>query len=815
MIPIHLTMEAFGPYVEKQIVDFTRFQNAGLFLIYGKTGSGKTTILDAITYALFGKSSGGTTGDGRGDITTMRSDFAGEEQLTVVEFEFELRQRRYKFVRSVAVHTKRSGEKEYRKTQTAFYADENGNFAPFFENPTLSRVNDKAVELLGLSYDQFCQVIILPQGKFERLLVAGTEEKENILSTLFRAEQWQRISDRLCEMAIAKKRETEQMENTISSALAQYACENMEQLKEQLAEKKTLVKKLRKEAEAEAVQEATAQQRFLHAEKQEARFKEMEAAQKEQEVLLSMKEEYAQMAQRILRAADAQKVLPFRSNAARMQEVAQRRDKEQLQLQVSVKNLEKQLSDLVSRLHGHLQYLHKNKQSLQQTKMNMEKQERLARERYQLIFENYISNIAYELSGELVEGEPCPVCGNTNHVKKAEKHEKGASAQDVKLAEQQVSKNATDLRKAETELLLLEHEIVDCETSVAQIQLLAERKILPAKEDKATLLDAIRTATQQKVATEALKSKAEAEHAEAVAQFQHAMEEYKAECCKYQFEDDAQVKQCSLTEEQVAELKMRLEQYEAKKQAALTRLETLGRELQGVQRPDVQAGKTELDAATTRRRQAETTFTQQNTVADMMEKASQIVEKQTEKLEKQRGEFVDLDGFAKLLRGDMGIGLKRYVLGVMLSSVAHEANRMLKLVHGGRYQLFRTSEGTGRARKVGLELEVFDSNTGEKRGVSGLSGGEKFLVSLSLSLGLSAVVQAQSGGIRMDAIFIDEGFGTLDPNSIEDAMAVLSSIRGGSRLVGIISHVGILRENIEASIEVEKTRRGSKLRMHT
>ena len=147
----------------------------------------------------------------------------------------------------------------------------------------------------------------------------------------------------------------------------------------------------------------------------------------------------------------------------------------------------------------------------------------------------------------------------------------------------------------------------------------------------------------------------------------------------------------------------------------------------------------------------------------------------------------------------------------MLTAITREANILPKKVHDGRYQLYRSMEGTGRARKVGLDLEVFDSYSGERRSVKSLSGGEKFLVALTLSLGLSTVVQAQSGGIHIDALFIDEGFGSLDPASIENALDVLACVRGGSKLIGIISHVQMLKENIETTIEVRKDRTGSDL----
>ncbi|MEG1158021.1 MAG: SbcC/MukB-like Walker B domain-containing protein, partial [Christensenellaceae bacterium] len=178
-------------------------------------------------------------------------------------------------------------------------------------------------------------------------------------------------------------------------------------------------------------------------------------------------------------------------------------------------------------------------------------------------------------------------------------------------------------------------------------------------------------------------------------------------------------------------------------------------------------------------------------------------------------DYVEIDTFSKLMRGDKGgVGLKRYVLGVMLSSITHAANALLKSVLDGRYELFRTMQGSGRAKKFGLDLEVFDSRTGIKRGVASLSGGEKFLVALALSLGLSAVVQAQSGGIKLDAMFIDEGFGSLDPDEIKNALELLSNVKGGSKLVGIISHVQLLKENIQTSIEIRKAKSGSEIVMN-
>ena len=165
-------------------------------------------------------------------------------------------------------------------------------------------------------------------------------------------------------------------------------------------------------------------------------------------------------------------------------------------------------------------------------------------------------------------------------------------------------------------------------------------------------------------------------------------------------------------------------------------------------------------------------------------------------------DYLRMQHFVKAMRGDQGIGIERYVLGVLLDNITTQANKLLAHIHEGRYQIFRNDDTTGRSRKYGLELSIFDTYSMEPRNVVSLSGGEKFLVSLAMSLALSMVVQARNGGIRFDCMFIDEGFGTLDEHSIADALAILQTMTQDKGMIGIISHVEILKENI-------KTREGS------
>jgi exonuclease SbcC len=232
--------------------------------------------------------------------------------------------------------------------------------------------------------------------------------------------------------------------------------------------------------------------------------------------------------------------------------------------------------------------------------------------------------------------------------------------------------------------------------------------------------------------------------------------------------------------------------------------------LEGQQEPDMQALREAYRnadiAAKTAARDA--TLLQQR--FETMSADAQALGNQSKELD-QRQLRVEGDLlFAKRLRGDSGSSLQRYVLGVMLTAITREANRLLRNVYGGRYQLRRSDESTGKTHKKGLELEVYDSRHNAYRSVTTLSGGEKFLVALSLAIGLSTVVQAQGHGMQLEAMFVDEGFGSLDRESVADALEVLQGISRSSGIVGIISHVDQLAETIPSKIRITKGKDGSR-----
>ena len=248
MKPVSVRFQCFGPYKEEMFVDFETLEKNGLFLICGETGAGKTTILDAICYALYGKSSGGN----RGDLSVMRCKMAEPSDETVVEFTFDTNGKRYRFLRTL-----RFGRKNLIDFHNCMVL-ENGNYVPLFENPKLKNVNQKAEELVGLNHGQFSQVIILPQGQFEKLLVSDSVEKEKILVSLFKAEKWQNIAEEMYRRVSEEDRKLRGEIADIKSRLSDYNCNKIEELEELFKLEEVQLKELA-EAVKESEQQETAQ----------------------------------------------------------------------------------------------------------------------------------------------------------------------------------------------------------------------------------------------------------------------------------------------------------------------------------------------------------------------------------------------------------------------------------------------------------------------------------------------------------------------------------------------------------------------------
>lgn len=1008
MIPIKLTFQAFGPYVKKQEVDFKKFADSGVFLIHGITGSGKTTILDAMTFALYGKSSGGQ----RGDITAMRCQIASENTPTEIEFIFKVAEKTYKFTRTINIKTKRNGSKDYSVTQNALFLNKEDIFVPFFENPKIKDVEQKSCELIGLNHEQFIQVIMLPQGKFERLLMSKSDEKEEILVTLFNAEKWQEAAEWICDQAkniardITLKREninvllkSEQAENIedlqnkkiqLTSSIDATLKEKQEKTDTLIAEKNKLelqtdifnlfVEKNRTEKELSTIIEQenhmndissklekgrkalNVSQKYtsvmnMHKQLQEAKIK-LEKEEHNNENCICTKEKIEQELERLkkdegrieklkenkikseglievykgittarLEAEKENQNLNILINQNNLQQDLYKSSKEKHKVMSEQKDfifknyqmklpvlkdkkekfliLDKKASELKT-ANLDLNKINKNIEMLNTQLHSTRNAIKLKKKEYDIAYNHYIEETAYLISENLKAGQECPVCGNVHHPRKATKTSNITDSSAVKnlsiqletlnkesneiinlIAKQDAAKSSridkinnlqeeidslnkilinnnkneiiAELNKAEIEVNKLESLInsesrlseeiknLDSELSelsskiteqnklkeekTAQFNSLSSRKIegINSETDLQNIIMSFKieidkytvelnNLTEKKSSAEKLLSTSNASLKFLKDDVESKNIEYEKGKLEYyellkdnNFADTADFKASLVPQDKLDEWDKQIQKYIIHKGSVTTNLERLIKLTENKEIPNIEEIKLSIVIFEKNITEFEKQIALNSDRKERIEKIIKKTEKEQKTLQEMIQKYDMYNSFGITLRGDKGISLRRYVLGVMLTSVTIEANRLLKNVHDGRYQLCRTLEGVGRSRKAGLDLEVFDAYSGEKRGVAGLSGGEKFLVSLALSLGLSAVVQAQTGGIRIDTMFIDEGFGSLDSSSIKDALNILSSVKGSKRLVGIISHVQMLKETIEASISVEKDRNGSTL----
>lgn len=282
---------------------------------------------------------------------------------------------------------------------------------------------------------------------------------------------------------------------------------------------------------------------------------------------------------------------------------------------------------------------------------------------------------------------------------------------------------------------------------------------------------------------------------------------------KYNFETVKDLENAFLTEAECASIEEKITEWKAQKEQLSGQIEALGAELKDVTRPDIAKLEEEAKEIAEKYRQ------KTEELKDVLLKKQGIIENQKKwndlndkmlSIEKQSSKYVEL---SKDLSGDnpKKLSFESWILGVYLEEIAAHASRRLSRISDGRYALhLKTEQTSGRQKYAGLNLEIFDANTGKKRPCDTLSGGETFFVSISLALALTDVVQSRSGGVQLDSLFIDEGFGSLDDATLEKALSVLDEIRE-NRMIGIISHVGELKNRILHRIEVSKSQNGSTL----
>lgn len=1021
MKPIRVTMTAFGPYKQQEVIDFTELGEHRLFAISGTTGAGKTTIFDAICFALYGEASG----EERNDSKFLRSHFAEDDVHTSVDLVFELRGRRYRVFRQLG-HIK-EGNKTATGAQIELYEITKGKEVPCVDRFAVHDINAKVENLLGLTKQQFSQIVMLPQGEFRKLLTSDTENKEEILRRIFKTEAYQAVVDELNR----RRREAEEQcrigekeqEKYISQILAvlpertesllfetlrqpyrnldqiikgldeEYAFHNM-----QVAIHKT--GQLQAEEAYRKYNEAyhsarSVNERFDELERKRERVRELEqkvpvmehkgqtlalaeqAARMgvhEEQCIATRKEEetkrleliQAQRAEQEAREGLVQAEQVYRREEAgeEVRQTAFREAEHLRELLPLVQSLTHREAELKARrermekLQFRLVEAEKAWQADKEKKVALDteikqveermkelkpKQERLADMRMQVYaLQNYVKAIqgmdaltrdaidkkaAYEktraefevlerrwmegqaavLAQYLHDGAPCPVCGSIEHPKKATAQDGALTKEYIEERKREKEKQESLFREAEARLLAerntltkLAHEIEQYgfspDTAVQRYPLFVEegqtlkkeveelkkdeqllsmrkeereateRKLELQVEQKARLTDELNTVRMEyeknnvlyqadlqkipeslqelaclqasikeashrkemletkwkqaqeryRIASEnAIKATSSLQYAqqkvtEAVERTAQAEQRFIRALSEAGFADEDVYRTAKLPEPERHRLKEELEQFASERAVAGAQLSALEEELADKERVDLAellAEVERLDAACKQaRRQYEDALACCERARELQKQIEEAGQKFKE-LDQERARIVDL---YNMIRGENRhkISFERYLQIEFLEKIIHMANQRLYRLSNGQFQLRRSDRLEKRGRQSGLGLDVYDAYTGLTRDVKTLSGGEKFNASLCLALGMADVIQAYQGGISIETMFIDEGFGSLDDESLQKAIDTLIELQSSGRMIGVISHVQELKNAMPATLDVRKTKEG-------
>ena len=913
MRPITLTMSAFGPYAAKTVIELDKLGTNGLYLITGDTGAGKTTIFDAITYALYGEASGNTR-----DVNMFRSKYAEPSTPTEVELTFEYAQKIYT--------VKRNPEYDRPKARGEGYTTEKANAELYYPDgrviTRLKEVNKALVDIMGIDRSQFTQIAMIAQGDFLKLLLASTEDRKKIFQKIFRTQCYYQLQERLKQQTGELAKEYEKIGSSIHQYINGIAChpddvlmlevdkakkgelKNTEavQLVEKLIKQDTAeqqkalerIGELDKQKQKIAAQLAVAENRKTTEEKQEKakenlametqRLKTLETekneaaahqpeVQKAVEAIAKLKAqlpEYDEMQKKQTERTDLQKdlkdlVQKIKTESETEKKLARniaefKAEQDSLQNAGAAQAAQKAEKDRLAEQQKDLEALKKEYAAYQKLEVDQkkaqadyaQKSEDSGKKRAEYEHKNklYLDAQAGILAETLTEGVPCPVCGSLEHPHPAQKPENAPTKQELEIC------------KAKAEEAEKATQAASSKASTCNGQVDTSRETLQARGQKWLGTDAIeemeRLCSEKQQQTAAALQKAEQQLKEIekqlgrkdaldqlIPQKENELEQCKNRRGSYETQQAGDGAKLQAAEKRLQELEEKLsypseaeanqalqqlhEQKEAwekaiqetkdaydeceKNLAALKgTLEGYLKTLQGMEKVDVQAvlaTQTEAD------QQKAAWQAQKNEITGRLAVNGPILENlrpQISKMEETEKRLQCVQALSDTANGRLSgkekIMLETYIQMTFFDRIIRRANVRLMVMSGGQYELKRRVNAENNRSQAGLELDVIDHYNGSERSVKTLSGGESFKASLALALGLSDEIQSSAGGIRLDTMFVDEGFGSLDEESLEQAVNALVGLTQGNRLVGIISHVSELKNRIDKQIVVTKEKSG-------
>ena len=915
MKPTKLIISAFGPYADKETILLEQLGEQGLYLITGDTGAGKTTIFDAIIFALYGEASGNVRG-----VETFRSKYADINTKTYVELEFMYRGKRYHVYRNPEyLRPSKRGSGLTKERAEAILTLPDGRIISKY-----TEVTKEITQILGVNRAQFAQIAMIAQGDFLKLLLAKTEERSKIFREIFKTKPYQQLQERLKVESGKLRVEYEDLQKSIAQYMSGIICDDtsnlysmlqqvkdgnsqvflddilqqieelinadnnnvivinkqMEEIEEELSKLNRLIGKA--ESEKKRIEEIKETQillnqqktrreqikeQFHNAKEKEPRINELLLQiNKEKEGLLQyerveqlyndfiVREKQEKQMRKELESihskriqyreniANTKKELESMSNVEKAlidinyQEEAVKRENEQLQKLIqsynSYINEEKKLIEVQEEYK-------KGRELLERIKASYEKKERAFRD-----------GQAGILAKDLKEGECCPVCGSRTHPKLATIHENMPTEEQLKEEkkilqkydeeDRQKSEKAGTLRgKVEEKKHLLEEDIkvVLGDYEISHLKEKGNEKYKEIKEKIQRINEAKKEIVAQADRKENLEKELpnlqllEEESQKVIEEKQALLGKIEGEliAIKSRYEEEKnRLPFVTKKEAKDSIRKLELEKEELEKLIATTTKE--------FEEVESQISNCKLKIATLKNHEQEQ---QDFSIDKLHEQSKEMCEKKEEKAKERENIHLRLQSnirsyesmkkkkeamgkverkyqYVKALsntangnvQGKDKIMLETYIQMTYFDQVLAHANTRLMIITGGQYELKRRTEANNQRSQSGLELDVIDHYNGSTRSVTTLSGGESFVASLALALGLSDEIEQSVGGIQLDTMFIDEGFGTLSEDILNQAMKALIGLSKGNRLVGIISHVSELKERIDKQIIVTKDKIG-------
>ena len=925
MKPLKLTMSAFGSYAGKNVLDFTG-QQQGIFLITGDTGAGKTTIFDAITYALYNQTSGG---ERNGNM--MRSQYAQPETETYVELEFLYRGQTYRVRRNPdykITKTLKNGKiREQKVPHSVELTLPDGTVFPEKKNAT----DAKIIEILGLTADQFSQIVMIAQGDFLKLLYTKSDERKMIFSKLFRTDIYWKIQENLRRKSMEMDERIQENDRAFEQEKSRIIPlpeseelpldELVERLRERLkdalkeqnlrrANVEELNKKITKYEEInklfvslEKIRQTGRELEARQAESKERR-QQIENARKADKVLvaeqqnLRQQQELEQSAQAIAKmgetlandqemfeslktqqqeaeakqkreAADIQKKMLALEQSFPSYEALQNARSEEQQAKKVWEDLRKTSEESFHKKAAGIAALKeqqkRQEQIVEQTKKNWEQTSLSASEsakHYEHMYEAFLKEQAGILAENLSAGCPCPVCGSTVHPDPAKLSDHAVTELEVEQAKKtraaaeekrdlayaafeaektEKQKLAQAVEKEEADFVLAQtiakQQRKEAEQNYVSLQKIAEQireklvypSLVEAKKQYAAMQKALETAEQEiakkrkKVselaeAMNTLKGQklAEEENQKTAKKLAVKTEkEYAKLLEKSGFVSEETYHLAILPERSRSKLEREEKEYESQCLRKQSEQKLLEKQVSGKTYTDTTELNEQLKAEKQALKEAEKTYMELHTAYENDRSVLQNCAVYLEKGKKLESEDQVIKSLSKTangrLSGSAKIDFETYIQRQYFKQIIHEANKRLLTMSNHQFILkLKEEANTGRKTNEGLDLSVYSLVTDSERDVKTLSGGESFLAALAMALGLSDIVERSAGAIHPDMMFIDEGFGSLDAQSRQQAIEVLAELAGDSRMVGIISHVTELKEQIDRKLVVSRTDKGSR-----